>query len=307
MISLQDVSKSFGNIKAVDSLSFEIGRGEIVGFLGPNGAGKTTTMRMITGFLYPDEGSIVVNGIDIKKDDIGVRKHIGYLPENNPLYRELLVSEFLKLSADLNGIPSEKRDDAIEFAVSSTGIEGVYYRPIQELSKGYRQRVGLAAALIHKPEILILDEPTEGLDPNQRTEVRGLIKELSKDHTILLSTHVMQEVTAVCERIVVIHKGKLVADGGVDELGEMDRERRRLELDIEGKDVLPKLESIDGIEDVEVVSKDDGLLRLVLNVKAETEIRPEISRLVARNGWIIWRLAEQRMSLEEVFKELTKG
>ena len=195
MLTVQRLTKSFGSTKAVDDLSFSIAAGEIVGFLGPNGAGKTTTMRLIAGYLSPDSGKILIDNKPVGEEGSDARRHIGYLPENNPLYRDMLVSEFLTLSADLKGIPSEKRAEAFDFAVRAVDIGDVYYRPVGELSKGYKQRVGMAVALLHRPSILILDEPTEGLDPNQRTEIRTLIKSLAKDRTILLSTHVMQEAT----------------------------------------------------------------------------------------------------------------
>lgn len=307
MIRLENVTKSFGDLKAVDNLSFEVEKGEIVGFLGPNGAGKTTTMRMITGFLYPDEGVITVEGITVQGNDQEAQREIGYLPENNPLYKDLLVSEFLRLSADLKQIPQNKQKDAFDFVVSATGIGEVFYKPIRELSKGYRQRVGLACALIHKPGILILDEPTEGLDPNQRSEVRNLIRQLSRDHTIVLSTHVMQEVTAVCSRLLIINRGRLVADGSTAELASQARAHQIIELNIEGNNVVDELKLIDGVEQVDVLEGEDSRWRINLHVRKGVEIRPSISQLIRKNDWIVWKLAEQEQNLEDLFQELTRG
>jgi ABC-2 type transport system ATP-binding protein len=191
MITVKNLTKKFDSFKAVDDISFSVEKGEIVGLLGPNGAGKTTTMRMLTGFLSADAGSIKIDEIDIEKDPVTAQKKIGYLPENNPLYKNMQVAEFLELADQLHQIKEADKKEALDFAVKAVGIEKVYYRSIGELSKGYKQRVGIAAALIHRPEIIILDEPTECLDPNQRAEIRQLIKDLSKEHTIIMSTHVM--------------------------------------------------------------------------------------------------------------------
>jgi ABC-2 type transport system ATP-binding protein len=213
MIRVQNVSKAFGSVQAVSGLSFDVDQGEIVGLLGPNGAGKSTTMRMMTGYLSPDSGDVLLDDVSVVTNPIMVQQQIGYLPENNPLYPDMLVSDLLSYSAQLKNISPETKEEAIDFAVKSVSIEDVYYRPIRELSKGYKQRVGLSVALLHKPKILILDEPSEGLDPNQRTEIRSLITSLAKHHTIIMSTHVMQEVEAVCNRMVIISNGTLVADG----------------------------------------------------------------------------------------------
>ncbi|MCK5449051.1 MAG: ATP-binding cassette domain-containing protein, partial [Gemmatimonadetes bacterium] len=218
LVRLQEVAKSFGEVRAVDGVSFSIDRGEVVGFLGPNGAGKTTTMRLITRALEPDSGTIEIDGRSVDEDPAEARRRIGYLPEANPLYHDMLVGEFLTFMARLRGIDPAQAGDRIDPAVEQTGIAEVYYRPIAHLSKGYRQRVGLAQAILSEPDILILDEPTEGLDPNQRVEIRKLITRLGQDHTVLLSTHVMQEVQAVCDRLLIIHQGKIIADGGVSSL-----------------------------------------------------------------------------------------
>ena len=219
-IQARGISKSFGLTKAVDSLSFEIRRGEVVGFLGPNGSGKTTTMRMLTSFYTPDEGDILIDGVDSQEQDMVTRQSIGYLPENNPLYGDLLVSEYLRFVADLRGMSRAERRENLDRTVTEAGLSEVYNRPISQLSKGYRQRVGLAQAILHQPAVLVLDEPTEGLDPNQRLTIRELVSSLGQDKTVLLSTHVMQEVEVTCERVLVINRGQLIADSTVAELDE---------------------------------------------------------------------------------------
>ncbi|HEY4494934.1 MAG TPA: ATP-binding cassette domain-containing protein [Candidatus Paceibacterota bacterium] len=307
MVKISNLHKSFDSIKAVNGLSFEIKKGEIVGFLGPNGAGKSTTMRMMAGFLSPDNGEIEIAGIPVNEQTaIAAQKHIGYLPENNPLYGEMLVSEILRLSADLKQIPREKQRAAFDFAVKSTGIGEVFYRPIRELSKGYKQRVGLAIALLHQPDILILDEPTEGLDPNQRTEIRSLIKELAKEHTIIMSTHVMQEVTAVCSRILIINNGRLVADGTEEELARAAKKERVLHLEIEGAGIDLALRNLAGLEHIDIDNNDAGKISATLVSNESVELRPEISRLAHANNWTIWRLVEREQKLEEVFHKLTQ-
>jgi len=305
MIKIEHVSKSFGNIKAVDDLSFEIQKGEVVGFLGPNGAGKTTTMRLITGFLSADSGTISVGNIDMGRNTIDGQKLIGYMPENNPLYKDMLVSEFLDFSADLNGIPKDKRGEAFDFAVKAVAIQNDFYRPISELSKGFKQRVGIACALLHQPQILILDEPTEGLDPNQRTEIRTLIKDLAKNRTIIMSTHVMQEAQAVCDRLIIISKGKLAADGTGAELSRAAENEKVLTLEIEGKNVENALKNLAGIEKTDFERLKNGRLAAKIYTKESIELRPDISRLAAANGWIIWNLGEKEFKLEDIFHKLT--
>ncbi len=307
MIVLNGITKSFNGLKAVESLSFHINSGEVVGFLGPNGAGKTTTMRMIAGFLYPDTGSISVDGIPVSGNDIEIQRLIGYMPENNPLYKDLIVSEFLQLSADLKGIEPSKKKDAFDFVVTATNLSGVFYRPIRELSKGFRQRVGFACALLHKPKVLILDEPTEGLDPNQRAEVRELIKELSKDHTIVLSTHVMQEVSAVCKRLLIINRGQLIADGSTDELISSGHDKQAIEIHIEGEGAEQKIKEIEGVEEIYVEDLRDNIKKITIKTEHGTEIRPYISKLLRENEWTLWRLAEEKRTLEEVFQRLTQN
>ena len=211
MIAVNGVSKNYGSVTAVDDLTFTVDRGEVVGFLGPNGAGKTTTMRMITGTLQPDEGEVLFDGAPITEDLTDAKRRVGYLPESNPLYDEMLVADYLQHVADLRGLSLEDTRVGIRSAVEETALGTVFYRPVGECSKGYRQRIGLAAAILHRPEVLILDEPTEGLDPNQRVEIRRLVGNLGRERTVLLSTHVMQEVEATCSRLVILSRGTLAA------------------------------------------------------------------------------------------------
>ena len=304
MIQVQNLSKSFGYVKAVGDISFEVKEGEIVGFLGPNGAGKTTTMRLLTGFLSPDEGQVTIGGINVEEQPTEAQKNIGYLPENNPLYKEMLVSELLDLSAELKHIPQEKRKPAFDFVVSATGIADVFYRPIGELSKGYKQRAGLAVALLHQPKILIMDEPTEGLDPNQRTEIRALIKKLAKDRTIIMSTHVMQEASAVCNRMLIINKGKLVADGTPQQLSRAAKKERSLSLEIEGPRIEPALKKIAGVESIDIKSVRNRV-KAELIARKDIELQPEISKLAHKHKWVIWKLVEEEQKLEDIFQKLT--
>jgi ABC-2 type transport system ATP-binding protein len=306
MITVSHISKSFGDIKAVDDLSFSVSGGEIVGLLGPNGAGKSTTMRMMTGFLSPDKGTIEIDGINVSERTIEAQRHIGYLPENNPLYKTMLVSELLSFSAEIKGINRTELKSAFDFVVAATGIEKVFYRKVGELSKGYRQRVGMALALLHKPQVLILDEPTEGLDPNQRTEIRSLVKALAKDRTIIMSTHVMQEASAVCSRLLIINNGKLIADGTSEELSKMAQRYKVIALDVEGKDIELHLGKLDGVRDIEVHQTTPGRFRVTFKVDDASQVMPLISETARDNEWIIWQLAEQEHKLEDIFHTLTK-
>lgn len=305
MIEVSNLYKSFGSTLAVNDLSFTIKPGEIVGLLGPNGAGKTTTMRMLTGFISPDKGSILIDKISVLDNPLQIQQKIGYLPENNPLYKDMLVSELLSYSADLKELDNLTKKDGIDFAVTHVGLSDVYNRPINELSKGYKQRVGIALALLHKPEILIMDEPSEGLDPNQRTDIRNLIKQLSKNHTIIVSTHVMQEVEAVCSRMIIINKGALVADGTPDKLTKGTVAGNEITVEIEGKEVEEKIRKLTGVEKIISRKTKNNLFKGTIIVKKNFQIQPDISKLSSKNNWIIWKLSEQERQLEEVFQELT--
>ncbi|MEK7561088.1 MAG: ATP-binding cassette domain-containing protein [Patescibacteria group bacterium] len=304
MLSLKNLTKSFGSVRAVNGLSFDVGAGEIVGLLGPNGAGKTTTMRLITGFLAPDAGDAIFDGLSVRDNAIEVQRHIGYLPESNPLYKDMLVSEFLNFSLELKGVAKDDCRGMLDFSVSATGIADVFYRPIGDLSKGYKQRVGLAAALLARPRLLIMDEPTEGLDPNQRAEIRALIKNIGRERTVIMSTHVMQEAAAVATRLIIVNQGVLVADGTPDELQRRSRRERILELDVEGENAGFALRSLPGVEHADIEER-GGRIRATITASDQTPLQPDISRLARERGWIIWRLAEKEHTLEDVFHKLT--
>lgn len=304
LLHLQSVSKRFNGVAAVDDVSFTIGRGEVVGFLGPNGAGKSTTMRMITQYLDPDEGSITFDGVPLNDAREGAKKRIGYLPENNPLYTEMLVSEYLGFVGRLREMPQPEQQRATDEAVQSTAIENVFYRPIAELSKGYKQRVGLAAAILHRPDLLVLDEPTEGLDPNQRVEIRRLIGDLGRDRTVLLSTHVLNEVQHVCSRLLIISRGKLAADGPVGELINRAHGAVTISVEAQGSGVAEGLGGMSGVTRVEPTGGTNGRVRLNLTVTGE-DVRPAIFRLAVDRGWTLYELHQQAGSLEDLFRDLT--
>jgi len=307
IIVVKNLSKSFGGIKAVDGLSFQVNRQEVIGLLGPNGAGKTTTMRIIAGFLSADSGEVLLDGQPLDSDLVRAREKIGYLPENNPLYKDMLVSEILEFASEIRHIPHKKRKSAFDYVVSAVSIADVYYTPINQLSKGYRQRVGLALALLHRPKVLIMDEPTEGLDPNQRTEIRSLIKKLAANQTVIVSTHVMQEASAVCNRMIIINKGKLVADGTAQQLSVLARSKRVLLVDLEGRDLEINLRSLDGAEHIDISKVSDQRLKAKIVASETAELQPQISRLVQKNKWIVWSLAEEEHGLEEIFHKLTSN
>ena len=305
-IEVNGVSKFFGELAAVNDLSFSVNKGEVIGFLGPNGSGKTTTMRMLTSFYTPDVGAINIDGLDTKDHDIATRERIGYLPENNPVYADLLVNEYLDFVADLRGLTKKGRRENIAQTVEETGLQDVYTRPIGQLSKGYKQRVGLAQAIVHRPSILILDEPTEGLDPNQRLTIRDLIRSLGQERTVMLSTHVMQEVENTCERILLISRGRLVADSPVKELLQRAQGIRTVHIEVEGNDVEKPLSSLEGVADIERSDPVDGRKRYAITADShETDLRPEIFRLAKQRDWVLWELREDRARMEDVFYSLT--
>lgn len=310
LVQLQDVVKSFGDVHAVDGVSFSIGRGEVVGFLGPNGAGKTTTMRLITQGLEADEGRIEVAGRSVADQPIEARRRIGYLPESNPLYGEMLVREFLEYIGRLRGLAGDDLRARIGRSVEQTGIGDMYNRPIGHLSKGYRQRTGLAQAILAEPDLLILDEPTEGLDPNQRAEIRNLITHLGAERTVLLSTHVMQEVRATCSRLLIIHRGRIIADGPVDALlagGTGGAVRVRVELEAEEEAARAELQKLASVAEVrDVGDPGDPRPRFLLIGQADQDPRPAVSELVRERGWTLWELVRDSEDLEALFAELTR-
>ena len=304
MISVEGVTKRYGELVAVRNLDFEVNRGEVVGFLGPNGAGKTTAMRMLTGTLEPDEGRVLFDNEPIDQDLTAAKERLGYLPETNPLYEEMLVAEYMQYAAQLRMLTPAKARSAISEAVDETGISEVFFRPVSELSKGYRQRVGLAAAILHHPEILVLDEPTEGLDPNQRVDIRNLVSELGKERTVLLSTHVMQEVEATCTRLLIISQGSLVANGTVAELLAAGKGMSQYTVEAQGDGVAEALGRLPGV-DSHTAEQVEGRTRVRLSVVGSDELRPEIFRMANERQWVLWELHRGQASLEQLFRELT--
>jgi ABC-2 type transport system ATP-binding protein len=305
LLALDRVTRRFDGVTAVDDVSFTIGRGEVVGFLGPNGAGKSTTMRMITQYLDPDLGTIEFDGQPLAESGEAAKRRIGYLPENNPLYGEMLVSEYLAFIARLREIPAERRSRATDDAVQATGIASVYYRPIAELSKGYRQRVGLAAAILHQPDLLVLDEPTEGLDPNQRVEIRHLISHLGRERTVLLSTHVLPEVEHTCSRLLIINRGRIAADGPVADLVHRARGVATISMEVIGDDVAERIRDLESVTAVESRGQSNGRHLLTVATAGDRDLRPELFRLAVANGWTLYELRQESGSLEDLFRELT--
>jgi ABC-2 type transport system ATP-binding protein len=305
-LSVEAVSKRFAGVTAVDQVSFAVDRGQVVGFLGPNGAGKSTTMRMITQYYEPDAGDIKLDGVSLADAAREAKRRIGYLPENNPLYGDMLVSDYLAFIADLRDLSAGGRRGALDEAVSATGIETVYYRPIGELSKGFRQRVGLAQAILHRPDLLILDEPTEGLDPNQRVEIRRMIGALGKDRTVILSTHVLPEVQHTCSRLLIISRGKIVADGPVERLIRQAEGAVEIAVEAAGTGVAEALGRLPGVRQVTPAGPaTDGRVAVTLTADGSTDLRPEIFGLAKARGWTLYELHQAAASLEDLFHQLT--
>ena len=302
MIKVNQLKKSFGTVEALRSVSFEIAPGEIVGLLGPNGAGKTTIIKTITGYLQPDSGSVEVDGLDVVSHTSQVQQKIGYLPENAPLYPELSVQAYLKMIAELRQIPEEDQLARISEVVYAVGLEDYLVRPIGHLSKGYRQRVGLAQAILHQPELLILDEPTVGLDPTQIVEIRRLIKRLSQHSTVLFSTHILPEVEALCDRVVILMNGEVKADARLSELATT--QNAILVLDSRTSGVEKKLLEMDGVENVEPIQDADGYLAFRVIAQADRDINPAIYRLALENNWPLRELRRDTRTLEMVFNDL---
>jgi ABC-2 type transport system ATP-binding protein len=302
MIEVERLTKIYGPRMAVDNLSFHVDKGEIVGFLGPNGAGKTTTMRMLTGYLPPSDGRASIAGFDTFRQSLDARRRIGYLPETVPLYPEMSVTDYLDFMAALRKVSNRRA--AVQRAMEATHCEDRARTNIGKLSKGYRQRVGLAQALLHDPDVLILDEPTIGLDPRQIIEVRELIKGLAGQHTILISTHILPEVEQVCSRVLIIHKGKLVAEDTTQNLGARLRGAERIELLVSGDGAaLPQaLGAVPGVQSVRVT----GEGRYQVSVEPGKDVRAQLAATVVKGGWGLLELAPVGMSLEDIFLQLTK-
>jgi ABC-2 type transport system ATP-binding protein len=305
-IVVENLTKKYGAQRAVDNISFRVKTGEILGFLGPNGAGKTTTMKAITTYLMPNEGNIYVGNFSVHEKPDEIKKSIGYLSENNPLYSDMPVIDYLRFVAELHGIEKSKIRDKILEMINVTGLEGEKHKKIGELSKGYKQRVGLAQALIHDPEVLILDEPTAGLDPNQIVEIRELIKKIGREKTVILSSHILAEVEATCDRILIINKGKIVADGTSKDLRKQSEGREILKIRIEDGDKNKIFEALQKLETVGVVDfmKDDKNAFEVQS-KPELSSRKHIFDLCVKNKWVLTEMTPIETKLEDIFRELT--
>lgn len=304
-VVVDNLSKSFGTQKAVDSVSFSVKKGEILGFLGPNGAGKTTIMKIITCFLFPDQGNVCIGKYSIHKHAYKLKQVIGYLPEHNPLYDEMNVIDFLTFIANIHNIPHYKITSRVLDMLRMCGLENEKHKNIRELSKGYKQRVGLAQALIHDPEVLILDEPTTGLDPNQIVDIRELIKNTGKEKTIILSSHILAEVEATCDRVLIINKGKIVADGTSAELRKSNKEKL-LRLNIRGgetHEIFNELALIDGVENINILDKGNFELKSLQG----DHIEKAIFDTCCHNHWYIKELIPVERRLEDIFRQVTQN
>jgi ABC-2 type transport system ATP-binding protein len=298
-ITVSSLTKVYGSQKALDALSFSVQPGEILGFLGPNGAGKSTTMKILTGYIPQTSGSAEVCGFNLETQSLAARKCIGYLPELNPLYTDMYIKEYLLFTAGMMGMKGKSAEDAVESMIAKTGISPERKKKIGQLSKGYKQRVGLAAALLHNPKVVILDEPTSGLDPNQVIEIRNLIKEIAKDKTVIFSTHIMQEVEALCSRVIIINKGKLVADNDIAGLQQMMRKHYVVKAEIKGLVDKAKLEQLKGVN---AITQQGALWQIT----STEDIRESLAMLAQEQQWIILSLQLEEQSLEDVFQTLTK-
>jgi ABC-2 type transport system ATP-binding protein len=307
VIEVQHLTKRYGPITAVDDVTFRVERGEILGFLGPNGAGKTTTMRVLTGYMPPTEGKALVAGFDVLDQPLEAKRRTGYLPETPPLYPDMTVRDYLGFVARIKGVPRQERRTRIAGVMERTRIADVATRHCAKLSKGYRQRVGLAQALLHNPDVLILDEPTAGLDPKQIIETRKLIKELAGDHTIILSTHILPEVSQTCQRVVIINKGRVVAVDTPDNLTARLRGSESMYVQVDGGngDVRAALESVPGVTRVATADTRERIVGFEVDSEKGRDVRRELAAAVVTHGWGLLELRPMRMSLEEIFLSLT--
>jgi ABC-2 type transport system ATP-binding protein len=308
MIQVENLTKYYHDLCAVNQISINIQKGEIIGLLGPNGAGKTTTLRMLTGFLQPTEGSIRVKDYSIDEQPLEIKKILGYLPESAPLYHDMLVYDYLNYVADVRQIDKARKADRIREMGNLCGIGNVMHQPIGELSKGYKQRVGLAHAMMNDPEILILDEPTSGLDPNQIVEIRQIIKQIGKEKTIIISTHILSEAEATCDRIVIINRGKIVADDSTESLKESAGNKKYIQLCLqqaEFKSVDTLLSTIDGITGIQRIEESDDELEIKIDCRSAVDPRAEIYRKIKQTDWVVLDFHQESQTLETIFRELT--
>lgn len=307
MITVKGLTRSYGDFRAVDEISFTINEGEITGLLGPNGAGKTTTLRMLSGYLKPDSGSILYDGVNAAEDPIGIKKITGYLPESAPLYGDMMVFDYLCYIAELRAI--DNAPDRIREIASLCRIREVMHKNISELSKGYKQRVGIAHAMIHDPAVLILDEPTSGLDPVEIIEIRNLIKELGKKKTVILSTHILPEVEATCSKVIIINRGRIVADDATSKLQSSAGRDRSIIIRVSGtgyEGLESMLRSVQGVDHVAAID-DSELASAIVTVSGDTDARADIFHVVCSKGWVLYEMKQEHTSLENIFRELTTG
>ncbi|HLH32529.1 MAG TPA: ABC transporter ATP-binding protein [Terriglobia bacterium] len=307
MITVENLTKRYPAKTAIEGMSFQVEKGEILGFLGPNGAGKTTTMRIITGFIPASDGTVRVDGFDVFENPLDVRRRIGYLPENPPLYLEMTVAGYLRFVAKIKGVPKDRLDSEVERVMERVNITDVRDRITAKLSKGYKQRVGLAQALLNDPPVLILDEPTIGLDPKQIHEVRELIKDLAGNHTVVLSTHILPEVEQTCHRVIIIDHGKIVAVDTPQNLRSQLQGADRITVEVDGpvSEILSKLKATPGVVDARKLEDSGGHHRLQIEGELRKDIRSDLARTIVQNGWGLYELQSATMSLEDIFLKLT--
>ena len=304
MIEVQSLYKKYGSINAVNGVSFEVNRGEILGFLGPNGAGKSTTMKMITGFVRPSEGSVLVDGLNVQEHPVSVKERIGYMPENGPVYGEMTVEEFLTFIAEVRGFEeATQREDAIDRVCDLCRLNSVRHQSIETLSKGYKQRVGFAQAVLHDPPILILDEPTDGLDPNQKKEVRKIIKAMAKDKAIILSTHILEEVSALCTRVIIIAKGQVIADESPESLLQRNKQYNAVKIEVEDVDLETVRQELKELPEVAAAELNEGAIEVY--PKNKQSIEALVLKVCRENNWHISHFEKTPVALDEVFWELT--
>jgi ABC-2 type transport system ATP-binding protein len=309
MIKIENLTKYYGNTCAVDEISFEIRKGEVLGLLGPNGAGKTTTMRMLTCFLQPSSGDIKVKDFSIEENALEIKKLIGYLPESAPLYPDMIVYDYLRFIADIRELEKASIDSRIKELAGMCGINEVMHKSINELSKGYKQRVGLAHAMMNDPEILVLDEPTSGLDPNQIVEIRDIIKKIGKEKTIILSTHILSEAEATCDRIVIINKGRIVAAGATDELKREAGSDYVMQVSLKHsnfEEISSSLRNVPEVNDVILINDENGTIDVHLACSGKKDVRPDIYEVIRNSNWILLEFHKESRTLETIFRELTR-
>ena len=307
MITVENLSKRYATKTAIEGMSFQVEKGEILGFLGPNGAGKTTTMRIITGYMPASEGTVRVDGYDVFDNPLDVRRRIGYLPENPPLYLEMTVMGYLRFVAKIKGVPKDKIHQEVARVMERASIADVKERIIAKLSKGYKQRVGIAQALLNDPPVLILDEPTIGLDPKQIHEVRELVKDLAGQHTVVLSTHILPEVEQTCHRVIIIDRGKIVAVDTPQNLRLQLQGGERVSLEVQGpaSEIISKLKAMPGVVNVQKIAENDSRHRFQVEGELRKDIRNDLARTIVQNGWGLYELQSATMSLEDIFLKLT--